>query len=68
MKLVKVRPDLLINPENIEAIEMLQLQSHKQLAISMQSGRQISVTVPTEELLKELIAVGMDPHDQFFAG
>ena len=66
MKLVKVSKDVLINPEKISAVEMRTNEGVRNFKV-IAEGYTYLVEVDPQEFLAELLASGVEAHQQFFS-
>lgn len=67
MELIRITEDVLINPERISVVEMRTRRDKKELVVHV-DNRTYHVTIPPEELLRQIKAAGIDAYDQFFRG
>ena len=66
MELIAITDNVLINPEQIEAVELRKVKGEKTFVIVV-GGKSYIPTVDNAVLLKSLILGGMKLNEQFFA-
>lgn len=66
MKFIPISDDVMINPEQIESVEIKEINGRKTFIISV-GGRMHIPTVDIHQLMRDLIASGVDLTKQFTA-
>jgi len=66
MELIPISDNTLINPEQIEAIEMRKVKGEKTFVIII-GGKSYIPSVDSAQLLKDLVLGGMKLSEQFFS-
>ena len=66
MQLIPISDNTLINPEQIEAVEMRKVKGEKTFVIII-GGKSYIPSVDSAKLLKDLVLGGMRLNEQFFS-
>lgn len=66
MELIPISENTLINPEQIEAVEMRKVKGEKTFVLII-GGKSYIPNVDSAQLLKDLVLGGMKMNEQFFA-
>jgi hypothetical protein len=59
MKLIKLRENVLVNPDKISVIEFMEIQGERNLVVTVDSQQYVA-TVEPKELMQDLVSSGME--------